>query len=238
MTIQITLPAKRRIDVRPFKVDFSQWLGSGESVTAAQLSVSLFTGTDPDPAAILYLDPEILNNVVTQRIREGIPGNIYTITMEVTTNLGNELTAETVQAVLPDGVPAEDIYIPFFLTTTPYPLNVVESIESGIEVVDGFTLTPDIVGINFSLGLSSGTLRALLQKYENALPEGIDHSFTFLSGTLRDILVEYTDALPEGIDSSFAILSGGTLRIIIVFYTNWPAEGIESGLGLLSGTLA
>lgn len=236
MTIQITLPAKRRIDVRPFKVDFSQWLDSGESVTAAQLSVSLFTGTDPDPAAILYLDPEILNNVVTQRIREGIPGNIYTITMEVTTNLGNELTAETVQAVLPDGVPAEDIYIPLFLTSRPYPLNDIEAFESGSTTVKGFIVLVDLDAFDHSVSLTASNLRNILRQYSNWPAEAIDHASSLQAGTMKDILLTYSDWPAEAIDHSCSF-TASSLRNLLILYTNWPAEAVDHSCSLVSGSL-
>ena len=104
--IQVNLPTKRVIDVRPFKADFGPFLESGETIGSAVVSVSLYTGADPTPEEILFLSPEVTGSVVEQRIRAGVPGVIYEVTIKVTTSDARELTATALQAVIPDGVPA------------------------------------------------------------------------------------------------------------------------------------
>ena len=236
MTIQVILPSKKQIDVRPFRVDFSQWLLSGEEVIEATITVSMYTGDDPAPEEILYLDPEILNNVVLQRIRAGIPGNIYTVTMKVVTDLGNEFTAETLQAVLPDGVPASDIYIPLYLTTRPYPVNDIEGIEAGLGYLSSFILTVALDGVDHGVTLSTGSLRNILQQYGNWPPEAIDHAVSLQAGSMKDILIQYGNYPAEAIDHSCTV-QASSLRNLLISYNNYPAEAVDHSCSLISGSL-
>ena len=46
MSIQVILPAKIVIDVRPFKIDLAQYLQGGETITEVEAFVTVFTGTE------------------------------------------------------------------------------------------------------------------------------------------------------------------------------------------------
>lgn len=235
MDLQITLPAKRVIDVHPLKVDFAPLLASGETITDVEVFVSMFTGEDPTPEDILYLAPEVLGGVVHQRIRAGIPGNIYTVIIEVTTSLANRFTGAAFQAVLPDGVPANDIFIPLILTTTPYPINVVEALQvSSLNLRNGYLVGPITEGADVVLSLQSGTLISILVTY-SMRPEGVDSTFDLLSGVLTGLSVTYSGK-PEGIASTFDISAGAIVNLLII-YSNYRPEGVDTSFGLVSGTL-
>lgn len=238
MTLQVILPTKRVIDVRPFIADFAPFLASGETISSVFVVVSVYTGEDASPSDLLYLPADINGTEVEQRLRAGIPGNIYQVTMTVTTSEDNELSAEAFQAVIPDGVPAFDIFIPFPLTTTPYPLNLFDDFESGASIRDAYDLQPDIGAFELALSVLSGTLRDQLQFYSNWPAEALDHSLSIpASGELRTVLLSYSNAAPEGIDHSLAFGSGNLLRAALIAYTLWPAEGFDHSCSILSGSL-
>jgi hypothetical protein len=234
MSIQVILPAKIVIDVRPFKIDLAQYLQGGETITAVDPSVTVFTGGDANPGDLLYLSPEIDGTVVWQRIKSGIPGNIYTVTLSVTTSLGNVIEACAVQAVLPDGVPAEDLYVPLYLTSWVYPLEAEDFLDSHGSIVGGFTLKVTEDYLDSSALILSGSLFGSLESYSNPA-EAVDSSVAFLSGTLEDILQEYS--IPaEAVDSAAAIISG-TLYGELITYSNYAPEGVDSSAIILSGSL-
>jgi hypothetical protein len=132
----------------------------------------------------------------------------------------------------PARLPAE----PFYLTSRPYPIEVIEGWTASFSPVRG-----TIRGTNFDLWQSqfswqSGILRQILKAYDNYPPENWQATFSWQSGTLRQILKSYNDYPPEYWQAQFSWRSG-TLRQILISYTNYPPESWQSQFSWVSGTL-
>lgn len=236
MSIQVTLPSKKVVDVRPFMVDLEQWLETGETISSVEVTVTMYTGTDPDPSDLLFLPAEVDGTVVHQRLKAGIPGNIYIVTMDVLTTDARHFLIDAYQAVLPNGVPAEDLYLPFYYTSRPYPLETLEGVTPGITFPTGFLVTPDLGELVVAIAIQNAELYDNLESYVNGLPEGINCALSLQSGTLVVVLITYSNWPWEGVNVGLA-LQAGSLVNQLVTYPNWPAEGVEVGLTIQSGSI-
>ena len=89
-------------------VDFSSRCRPGESAATAVCVVSVFSGVDPNPAAMLSGIASVSNNIVSQKIIGGLPGVIYLLTYSVRTTGNNIVINEVKLAVRSSnaGVPA------------------------------------------------------------------------------------------------------------------------------------
>lgn len=127
-------------------------------------------------------------------------------------------------------------YIIQFLTTRPYPVELVEGFDTALAPVSGYFLTPGLDAFDTGLALISGDLRSIFQAYSNSEPEAIDTALVIQSGDLQVIFESYTDAEPEAIDTALVIQSG-TLDAILVTYSNYASEAFDASLALVSGNL-
>lgn len=115
----------------------------------------------------------------------------------------------------------------FLLTSRPYPIESVESIDIAGDTHGGryqpvFIFPPEPVGIAGSL--LGGELRTPVVAYEID-PEGIDVAGTLSSAELVTPLVIY-EIEPEGVDVS-GTLTGADFTATLLRYMNYPPEGID-----------
>ena len=75
----VTFDEKSLSEVIPLTVNFQDRLQFSESITGATVTASVFSGTDPTPAAILSGAPTFASGAVTQVITGGVVGVIYSI---------------------------------------------------------------------------------------------------------------------------------------------------------------
>ena len=76
-------------------------LGSGETISAATVSISVASGTDPDTAAMLEGSPIVdFAPIVRHLVRNGVSGNTYTLQVAVTTSRGQRLEPDLMFRVL------------------------------------------------------------------------------------------------------------------------------------------
>lgn len=82
---QLIFPAKAVDETQPYIVNFSDRLQFGESINGAAVSVSVFSGTDTNPSAMLsgVATYDAYGNV-TQALMGGVVGVIYSISYLVT----------------------------------------------------------------------------------------------------------------------------------------------------------
>jgi hypothetical protein len=131
-----------------------------------------------------------------------------------------------------------------YFASKPYPLVYKEALSVSASLTGGRMLVNpydkaealDISGI-----LVSGTLRALVQTYNNNwTPEAIDTSAQLLSGTLQRVVGYVSNSYysPEAIDTSAQLLSG-TLQRVVGYVSNsfYQPEAIDTSAQLLAGTL-
>ncbi len=98
----VVVPPKFDSSTIDLPIDFiSQLLVlDDEALVAATVSCVVSSGTDPSPSSMLSGDPVLTQNVVTQTITGGLPGVIYTLGFNATTNLSNQLIIYVNLAVL------------------------------------------------------------------------------------------------------------------------------------------
>lgn len=75
-----------------FTFDFSNVLGSGESISSATVSITVKEGTDSNPSAMLLGLPLISGARVAQRIYGGLDQVTYRVAITATTSLTNVYT--------------------------------------------------------------------------------------------------------------------------------------------------
>ncbi len=76
-----------------YGMDFTNLLGSGETISTASVTVSTYVGTDASPSALLAASPAISSPIVYQRISGGLEGVTYRIKYRISTNQSRVLVA-------------------------------------------------------------------------------------------------------------------------------------------------
>ena len=103
----VSVPSVGVTETRTTEIDFSPYLFSGQTISAARATCTVFSGTDANPAAfVTTTTPESPYVYVTTRI--GVEGVIYRIVVE----------ADTAVVVSPP-IPTGTLSIAFFLAVTP-----------------------------------------------------------------------------------------------------------------------
>jgi hypothetical protein len=121
-------------------------------------------------------------------------------------------------------------------TSTPYPVDVVESMASAAAVHRGVSFELLIDHMQSGAGVQGGEIRTILLAYTFYPHEAIQSAAAVVGGDLRALLQTYTAYPPEATQSG-GMVAGGSLAKILVAYNNYPAESFQSGATLLSGSL-
>lgn len=121
----------------------------------------------------------------------------------------------------------------YYLTSLPYPIEVIESMAAVAEMVNGWSsfLSTDAMVTNASF--VEATRRELLIQTE-APPEAMASTALFVTGTWRELLIQ-TEAPPEAMASTSLFVSG-TLDTVLIQYSNWPPEAMISRASFVGGT--
>lgn len=127
----------------------------------------------------------------------------------------------------------------FFLTTQPYPIEVLETMQSVHLTVGGYRTFKDEETFKSATSILSGDLVVRLKSHIQPLEE-FKSQTSILSGTLVTRLRSHTQPYEE-VESESTILSG-TMERILVSYPHWPLraaveESMQSAAMILSGTL-
>lgn len=83
-------------------VDFISRLGVGETILAANVTCSLYSGTDPNAASMPIGPAQILGTVVQQFVQKGIVGTTYELLYAIVTSAGQNLSLSGYFTVIPD----------------------------------------------------------------------------------------------------------------------------------------
>lgn len=84
-----------------FSLDFLSRLEVGETLQTCASVISVLTGTDLNPSAMLDGLPTISGTSVEQNVQGGVAGNIYLLSLSARTSLNNIFVMETAIAVMP-----------------------------------------------------------------------------------------------------------------------------------------
>jgi ABC-type nitrate/sulfonate/bicarbonate transport system substrate-binding protein len=96
------LPVKDPLETVTLIFEFGPHLNHGATVFSAVASVSTFTGIDPNPGAVLLMDPDWLSQApnVLQRVTGGVEAATYEVVVSATTSDGEILV---LKGILPVG---------------------------------------------------------------------------------------------------------------------------------------
>jgi len=238
--------AKYRTEIVTFVWDFREHINPGDTIVGVpSVEVLVSSGTDADPNhMILGLPVVTQGTIVSQKIRRGIPGTIYTITITVNTEQEDIFEDLAYLAILP----LPNLHFTFFLETQLYPIELYyESLSTEVSLIGGY-IFPSIImepeGITSEVTLADGTLFGGPLSYamtilDNLGPNGHEalQSFvTLINGVLFGTVITYNMIQGEGLLSSITLIDG-ILFGSPINYT-LTTEGLESFLTLIDGTLA
>lgn len=236
MTQYFVEVSKYRAETIPISVDFSDDLGTGETITGSPvILVDVYTGADPDPSSILFNAATIAGNIVTQNVRLGLEGVIYDITFSVTTNLGNVFEHDCVLAILPLDSAAIPTWGQLWETSYPYPYYWYDDITTTATIAGGSTLyNPSwMESMSSTVVLLNGLLYGGAATY--VIPhEDLVSTVSMQSASLYGGFQTYDYS--ENIDSHAAIISGTLYGGAIPY--DIPHEDMTSTISIQSGSLS
>jgi len=236
--ILIVRQAKTVVDVHTIIEGVERFLGPTETIFSVVSRVEVHQGIDPSPNDVLGPSfVQFVGTEVRQQIQRGLPGVIYNVIMDITTNLANVITLVFRQAVLPIGVGTFIFPAQFGIFTSPnYPYQFSESMTMGHELIGG-RLFGLVTGFAETLGLShnltGGLLRDILQT--TSFTETLTLSHSLVGGLLIDLL--QTTSFTETMTLSHS-LQGGSMPAVLLRYENWPQETLSLSHSITGGTLA
>jgi flagellar biosynthesis protein FliR len=82
--------------------DFTSAMSVSETILSASVAVSVYTGVDPSPSAILSGAATVSGKVVSQVLTGGVVGVVYALTCTAVTSLGQVLQLMTYFYVEPN----------------------------------------------------------------------------------------------------------------------------------------
>lgn len=219
-------------------LDFSDLLKRGETVSTCTFIVTVLTGTDPSPSAILYQTYVPTGTKVDQKFRLGVPGVIYEITWQVVGSLGTTVEKTTPLAILPTDGTAFPVITFIYLTSFQYPYNLTDGISGFMLPYRGrdFSYLPE--GLNNIMMPARGSIYGSSVSYNNYAPEGINGLAIMPSeGSIWGSSISYSNYAAEGVNGFLAPVVG-SLYGSSLSYNNYATEGINSALLPTSGTIS
>jgi hypothetical protein len=99
---RIVLAPKPLGETRRETFDFSSRLASGETLTGASGSASVYSGTDASPSALLQGSASVSGALAYVTLTGGVVGVLYEILCTATTSAGQVLTLSAYLALTPD----------------------------------------------------------------------------------------------------------------------------------------
>lgn len=229
--------SKRQIEAITISADFSDRMAAGDSIFDVTITMEVFSGEDSSPEDMLYLPPIIDTQIVSQRVKAGVVGVVYDVQFSVITTDGLILAQTTRLAILPTAPGAVPEYISLYFTSWPYPVDVVDSAQFDMNVLDS-RLRPQVFfipeGVRAYLGFLPGTLIGAKQTYAMQ-PEWVALSFGAMSGTLETTLVVYSN-YTDGSQFYLGPMSANLYDHLVTYFM--VPEGVQVTLSGMGGTLA
>lgn len=227
---------KRVVEVVPAIFDFSEDLLSGETISTATCTVSVFTGVDSSPSSLLYQTVTVIGDTCEQKIQQGLPGVIYSILMAVTTSSLRVIEQVMRIAILPDADPAVPTYLPLYLTTPPYPLSDIESYV-------GFSISSMSGRLQYQpsdSGYITGTISSIsMNLYGGSVTYAVP--FESIEGTVSSISMDlYGSSVTYSIpaDGAYGTISGISMDLYGAAVTYAiPYESVQGTISSISMSL-
>lgn len=233
-----TSDSKTVVETKSYLGDFRDVLVVGETITSQSVTVTVFSGDDLNPSHMLFQGITIHAGWIEQRIRLGIPGNIYSINFIVGTSFGNTYDKVTRLAVLPEDGNAVPQFTNLYETSTLYPYILSDSFLANAPIISNgklFGVVQAEDGITTSITIDTSVLT--YQQYYYVYPlDAITTSIAIGNGVLTlQTCIPYNDG-PESIKTGIAILSGTIVAATLITYSI-PSDNIIASISIQNGTL-
>jgi len=233
-----TSDSKTVVETKSYLGDFRDVLAAGETITSQAVTVTVFSGDDTNPAYLLFQGITVHAGWIEQRIRLGVPGNIYSINFVVGTSLGNTYDKVTRLAVLPEDGNAVPQFTNLYETSTLYPYILSDSFLAKAPIISNGKLFGVVQAEDgFIASITIDTSILTYQQYYYVYPlDGITASISIQNGLLiSQSYLNYSDG-PESIKASIAILNGTIIAATAITY-NIPYDAIQTSISIQNGTL-
>jgi len=93
---------KKLGEISTIPFDFISDVQSGETLSSAKVMATVYSGVDAVPSAIISGSATINGTIVTQNIRAGVVGVIYSLLCHAHTSLGQVIEISTYCVIEPD----------------------------------------------------------------------------------------------------------------------------------------
>jgi len=116
--------------------------------------------------------------------------------------------------------------VPSTIESSLYPVYWAEPMTINPSLTEGLIYGYDVGQISVASSITEGTLRSVLQTYEDWPEELMTHGAEITVGTLRVLLIVY-DLWPIEEVTIDAQITSGTLENHLITYSNWIPEGVQ-----------
>jgi len=97
---QIVIPPKAQAATQTILFDFLSQLQTGETVSSAATTATVWSGNDSTPSAVISSVSITAPSQVYQKVTGGVEGTIYLLTCQAQTSLGNSPIIQTYLAIV------------------------------------------------------------------------------------------------------------------------------------------
>lgn len=98
---RVEQPPKLVGETATYTWDFASRLASGETISSAGITVTVYSGTDASPSSILSGSPSVSGTTITQKLTAGTLGVLYNVIAQATTSLSQVLQLSSIIAIVP-----------------------------------------------------------------------------------------------------------------------------------------
>ena len=231
--------SKTVVETKSYIGDFRDVLVAGETISSQAVTVTVFSGDDTNPSHLLFQGITVHAGWIEQRIRLGVPGNIYSINFVVGTSLGNTYDKVTRLAVLPEDGNAVPQFTNLYETSTLYPYILSDSFLANAPIISNgklFGVVQAEDGFTASITIDTSTI-VYLQYYYTYPLDAFTTSIQINNGLLiPQTYLPYTDG-PESFKTDIAMLTSYLVVATAITY-NIPPDNIQTSIVINNGTLA
>jgi hypothetical protein len=102
MATNVVFPSKNQLATVLCSFDFLSMLAASETLVSALVTVTIRTGSDPNPSAVLSGAASFAGKTVNQLVTGGVVGVIYVLTCSVVTSTGQDLVMNGELSIIDD----------------------------------------------------------------------------------------------------------------------------------------
>lgn len=143
-------------------------------------------------------------------------------------------TALVFRTADPTGMPPIECWV----TSKPYPLQVIESMASSIDFPDARFQPSLIEEMASHVDDFTAILKDVILGYDNYIPESMESEIEFVDGEMITVaFLSYDNYPPESMESDIEFVDG-SMEISVVFYDRYVPESVSSSVEFIEGTMS